>query len=30
VGDAVTADVIRRYIEYHQSEETSPKQLRLF
>jgi putative transposase len=30
VGDAVTADVIRRYVEYHQSEETSPKQLRLF
>ena len=30
VGDAVTADVIRRYIEYHQSEETSPKHLRLF
>ena len=29
VGDAVTTDVIRRYIEYHQSEETSPEQLRL-
>jgi len=30
VGDAVTADVMRRYIEYHRSEETTPKQLRLF
>lgn len=30
VGDAVTADVIRRYIEYHHTEETTPKQLRLF
>jgi putative transposase len=30
VGDAVTADVIRRYVEYHQSEEVSPKQPRLF
>ena len=26
----MTADVIRRYIEYHRSEETTPKQLRLF
>ena len=30
VGDAVTADVIRRYIEYHRIEETTPQQLRLF
>ena len=30
VGDAVTADVIRRYIEYHHTEETTPKQLKLF
>jgi len=30
VGAAVTADVIRRYIEYHQVEETIPQQLRLF
>jgi len=30
VGDAVTAEVIRRYIRYHQTEETTPKQLRLF
>jgi hypothetical protein len=30
VGDAVTADVIRRYLEYHQTDETTPKQLRLF
>ena len=30
VGDAVTADVIRRYIEYHQTEETTPTQLKLF
>ena len=30
VGDAVTAEVIRRYIQYHQTEETTPKQLRLF
>jgi putative transposase len=29
VGDAVTADVIRRYIEYHRIEETTPQQLRL-
>ena len=30
VGDAVTTEVIRRYIQYHQTEETTPKQLRLF
>ena len=30
VGDAVTAEVIRRYIQYHQTEETTPKQLPLF
>lgn len=30
VGDEVTADVIRRYIEYHQTEETTPTQLQLF
>jgi len=30
VGDAVTADVIRRYIEYHRIEETTPEQSRLF
>ncbi|MFC2015592.1 IS200/IS605 family transposase [Chloroflexota bacterium] len=30
VGDAVTAEVIRRYIQYHQTEETTPKQLQLF
>jgi len=29
VGDAVTADVIRRYIEYHRIEETTPQQSRL-
>ena len=29
VGDAVTAEVIRRCIEYHHTEETTPKQLRL-
>lgn len=29
VGDEVTADVIRKYIEYHRNEETSPQQLRL-
>jgi putative transposase len=29
VGDAVTAEVIRRYIRYHQTEETTPKQLQL-
>lgn len=32
VGDKVTADVIRRYINYHREEEKSPKaeQLKLF
>ena len=30
VGDEVTADVIRRYIEYHQGEEKSVTQGRLF
>ena len=30
VGDAVTAEVIRRYVQYHQTEETTPKQLQLF
>ncbi len=30
VGDAVTAEVIRRYIRYHQTEETTPKQQLLF
>ena len=30
VGDADTAEVIRRYIRYHQTEETTPKQLQLF
>ena len=30
VGDAVTVEVIRRYIQYHQTEEVTPKQLRLF
>jgi putative transposase len=30
VGDAVTAEVICRYIEYHQAEERTPKQLKLF
>ena len=30
VGDEVTADVIRKYIEYHRTEETTPKQLKLF
>jgi len=30
VGDEVTADTIRRYIEYHQERERSPKQLELF
>ncbi len=30
VGDEVTADVIRKYIKYHRTEETVPKQLNLF
>ena len=30
VGDKVTAEVIRRYIRYHDEEEKSPKQLELF
>ena len=30
VGDEVTAEVIRRYIEYHESDETKPRQLGLF
>ena len=30
VGDEVTTKVIRRYIEYHDEEETSPDQLNLF
>ena len=30
VGDRVTAETIRKYIEYHHEEETSPKQLKLF
>ncbi|MFC2015733.1 transposase [Chloroflexota bacterium] len=30
VGDAVTAEVIRRDIRYHQAEETTPRQLQLF
>lgn len=30
VGDEVTRKVIRRYIEYHDEEETSPDQLNLF
>ena len=30
VGDEVTAKVIRRYIEYHDEEETRPNQLDLF
>jgi putative transposase len=30
VGDEVTADIIRRYIQYHQERERSPKQLELF
>ena len=29
-GDKVTAEVIRRYIEYHESDETKPEQLGLF
>ena len=30
VGDEVTAEVVRRYIEYHDEEETRPNQLDLF
>ena len=30
VGDEVTTKVIRRYIEYHDEEETRPDQLDLF
>ena len=30
VGDEVTAETIRRYIEYHRSEEKHPKQMTLF
>ncbi len=30
VGDAVAAEVIRRYIQYHQTENTTPGQLQLF
>ena len=30
VGDRVTAETIRKYIEYHQEEENSPKQMKLF
>jgi len=30
VGDDVTADVIRKYIQYHQNREKSPEQLDLF
>jgi putative transposase len=30
VGDKVTAEVIRNYIKYHQHDEHSPKQLKLF
>jgi len=30
VGDRVTADTIRKYIEYHHEEENSPKQMKLF
>ena len=30
VGDEVTTEIIRRYIEYHRSEEKSPKQMKLF
>ena len=30
VGDEVTAEVIRRYIEYHRGEEHKPSQLSLF
>ena len=30
VGDEVTAEVIRKYIEYHRHQEKTPKQLELF
>jgi len=30
VGDRVTAETIRKYIEYHHDEERAPKQLKLF
>ena len=30
VGDKVTAEVIRKYIEYHREEEKTPRQLELF
>src|SRR5512134_1871131 len=30
VGDKVTAEVIRKYIQYHCDQETTPKQLELF
>ena len=30
VGDKVTAEVIRKYIEYHRKQEKSPNQLELF
>jgi len=30
VGDKVTADVIRKYIKYHQEQEKTPEQLDLF
>ena len=30
VGDKVTAEVIRKYIEYHRHQEKTPKQLELF
>ena len=30
VGDKVTADVIRKYIQYHREQEKSPPQLELF
>jgi len=29
-GDKVTADVIRKYIQYHREQEKSPTQLELF
>jgi putative transposase len=29
VGDKVTAEVIRKYIQYHRDQETTPKQLEL-
>ena len=30
VGDKVTAEVIKKYIEYHRKQEKSPNQLELF